>query len=130
MTTANRNEQSADNAVTDYSSYTLYIAEYRRQECPRLLITILDQDIFASVHTGCELSIVNVHLYNRLRYEGLKCSELPTQHVNLLSPFNKKSNRTKRQAMLPVNIADGTVNQIVLLSAQLLTDVILDWIYR
>ena len=73
---------------------------------------------------------MNVHLYNRLRYEGLKCSELPTQHVNLLSPFNKKSNRTDRQAMLPVNIADGTVNQIGLLSAQLLTDVILDWIYR
>ena len=62
LTKENINERSADNAVTDYSSYTLYIAEYRRQECPRLLIKILDQDIFASVHTGCELSIMNVHL--------------------------------------------------------------------
>ena len=101
-------------------------AENRHHECPRSLNKILDQEIFALFDTGCELSIVTEHLYNRLRHEGLKCFWLPTQHVNLLSAFNKKSNRTKRQAMLPVNIADVTVNQIVLLSAQILTDVILD----
>jgi hypothetical protein len=68
------------------------------------MIKILDQDIFALVDTGCELSIMNEHLYNRLRHEGLKCFELPTQHVNLLSAFNIKSNRVKKQAMLPVKI--------------------------
>ena len=68
---------------------------------------------------------MNEHLYNRLRHEGLKCFELPTQHVNLLSAFNKKSSRVKKQAMLEMNIGDFQLNQIVLLSPQLLTDAIL-----
>jgi len=74
---------------------------------------------------GRELSIMNEHLYDRLRHEGLKCFELPTQHVNLLIAFNKKGNRVKKQAMLDVNIDDFKMNQIVLLSPQLLTDAIL-----
>jgi hypothetical protein len=68
---------------------------------------------------------MNEHLYNKLRHEGLKCFELPTQHVNLVSAFNKKSNRVKKQAMLDVKIGDFRINQIVLLSPQLLTDAIL-----
>jgi len=68
---------------------------------------------------------MNEHLYNRLRHEGLKCLELPTQHVNLRSAFSRKSNRVKKQAMIYVNIGDFKINQIVLLSPQLLTDAIL-----
>jgi hypothetical protein len=45
-------EESADNTVIDDISYTLYIGENRRHECPRLLIKILDQKIFALVDTG------------------------------------------------------------------------------
>jgi hypothetical protein len=45
--------------------------------------------------------------------------------VNLLSAFNKKSNRVKKQAMLDVKIGDIKINQIVLLSPQLLTDAII-----
>jgi hypothetical protein len=45
--------------------------------------------------------------------------------VNLLSAFNKKSNRFEKQAMLDVKIGDFKINQIVLLSPQLLTDAIL-----
>lgn len=124
LTTVNIREESADNTVTDDISYTLYIAENRRHECPRLL-KILDQEIFALIDTGCEFSIMNEHLYNRLRHEGLKCFELPTQHVNLLGAFNKKSNRVKKQAMLDVSIGDFKINHIVLLSPKLLTDAIL-----
>jgi hypothetical protein len=98
----------------------LYIAENRRHEYPRLLIKILDRKIFALIDMSCELSIMNEHLYNRLRHEGLKCFELPTQHVNLLSVFNKKSNRVKKQAMLDVSTGDFKINQIVLLLPQLL----------
>jgi len=88
LTTVNIREESADNTVTDDITYNLYIAENRRHECPRLLIKILDQEIFALIDTGCELSIMNEYLYNRLRHEGLKCFELPTQHVNVLIAFN------------------------------------------
>jgi hypothetical protein len=74
--------------------------------------------------TGCELSLMNEHLHNRLRHEGPQCFELSTQHVNLLSAFNK-SNRVKKQAMLDISISDFKINQIVLFSPQLLTDAIL-----
>jgi hypothetical protein len=57
--------------------------------------------------------------------KDLKCFELPTRHVNLLSAFNKKSHRVEQQAMLDVKIGDFKINQIVLLSPQLLTDAIL-----
>jgi hypothetical protein len=108
LTTANFSRESTDKTTGD-TSYTSYIAENRRHECPKLLIKIIEQKIFALIDTGCELSIMNEHLYNRLRHEGLKCFELPTQHVNLVSAFNKKS----KQAMLDVNIGDFKVNQIV-----------------
>jgi hypothetical protein len=121
----NFSKESTDSAATDDVSYTGYIAENKRHECPKLLIEIVNQEIFALIDTGCELSIMNEHLYNRLRHEGLKCLELPTQHVNLLSAFNKKSNRIKRQAMMDIKIGDVNINQIVLLSPQLLIDAIL-----
>ena len=116
---------SDDKTIRDDISYTLYVAENRRHECSRLLTKILDQEIFALIDTGCELSIMNEHLYRRLRHEGLKCFELPTQHVNLLSTFNKRGNSVKKQAMLDVSTGDFKVNQIVLLSLQLLTGAIL-----
>jgi len=72
LTTVNISGESMDNSATGDISYTLYIAENRHHECPKLLIKILDQEIFALIDTGCELSIVNEHLYNRLRHEGLK----------------------------------------------------------
>ena len=97
LTTVNISGKSIDNTATGDLSYTLYIAENRRHECPKLLNKILDQEIFALIDTGCRLSIMNKHLYNRLRHAGLKCFELPTQHVNLLSAFNKKSNRSRNR---------------------------------
>jgi hypothetical protein len=42
------------------------------------------------------------------------------QNLNFLSAFNKKRNRVKQQAMLDVKIGDFKINQIALLSPQLL----------
>ena len=96
LATVNISEELTGSAATDDVSYTLYIAENKRHECTKLLIKIVDQDISALIDTGCELSIMNEHLYNRLRHEGLKCFELPTQRVNLLSAFNKKPGQEKQ----------------------------------
>jgi hypothetical protein len=60
-----------------------------------------------------------------LRLRGLECLELPTQHINLVSAFNEKSRRIKKQALLTIIIAGYTVEQVVLVSPQLLTDIIL-----
>jgi len=76
----------------------LYIAESRRHECPKLQIKIAGEEIQALIDTGCEMSILNESLYNKLRHAGLQCLELPTQHVNLVSAFSNKSkmSRSKR----------------------------------
>jgi hypothetical protein len=100
----NIDEESTDSAATDDISYTGYIAVNKRHECPKVLIKITNQEIFALINTSCELSIMNEHLYNRLRHEGLKCLELPTQHVNLLSAFGNNSNRVKRQTVMGMSI--------------------------
>ena len=71
------------------------------------------------------MPILNENLYNKLRHAGLQCLELPTQHVNLVSAFNDKSKRVKKQALLEVNIGGTKLEQVVLLSAQLLTEAIL-----
>ena len=92
------NEEEVENLdVTDNISYTLYIAESRRQKCPKLRIKIAGEEIEALVDTGCEMSILNEQLYNKLKHAGLKCLELPTQHVNLVSAFNDKNKRVKNK---------------------------------
>jgi len=94
-------ERQTDNyEVTDNISYTLYIAERRRRECPKLQIKIAGEEIQALIDKGCEMSILNENLYNKLRQSGLQSLELPTQHVNLVSAFNYKSKRVKKQALL------------------------------
>jgi len=51
---------------------------------------IAGEEIEALIDTGCEMYILNEYLYNKLKHAGLKCLELPTQHVNLVSAFNAK----------------------------------------
>ena len=114
-----------DDSVIGEIHQLLFVSERNRQECPRVKIQILDRHIPALIDTGCEVSIMNECLYNQLKHHGLNCLELPTQHVNLLSAFSKKSNRVKRQALLKFKLTTTEVNQVVLLTPQLVTDVIL-----
>jgi hypothetical protein len=46
------------------------------------------EEISALLDTGCEITILNEQLYNKLRLLGLNCLELPTQHLNLVSALN------------------------------------------
>jgi hypothetical protein len=47
------------------------------------------------------------------------------QHLNLVSAFNERSRRIRKQALLEIQIGDTTLYQVVLLSPRLLTDIIL-----
>jgi hypothetical protein len=80
-------EDGEDDEMEKDVSYTLYIAECKRHECPKLKIMI-GGDVSALLDAGCELSILNEQLYNKLVLLGLKCLELPTQHLNLVIAFN------------------------------------------
>ena len=39
---------------------------------PKIINQTLEQEVLAFVDMGCELSIMNEHLYNRLQHKGLK----------------------------------------------------------
>jgi len=116
---------AADGEMGQDVGYTLYIAESKRHECPKLKVMISGEEVLALLDTGCELLILNVQLYNKLCLLGLNCLELPTRHLNLVSAFTERSNRIRKQALLEIQIGDSTVDQVVLLSPQLLTDAIL-----
>jgi hypothetical protein len=121
----NLEEDAAGGEMGKTVSYTLYIAESKKRDCPKLTITISREEVSALLDTGCELSILNEKLYNKLRLSGFNCLELPTQHLNLVSAFSERSKRIRKQALLEIQIGDSTVDQVVLLSPQLLTYAIL-----
>ena len=123
--TLNLEEDVVGGEMEKDATYTLYIAESKRQECPKLKIMIGGEEVSALLDTGCEVSILNEQLYNKLRHLGLNCLELPIQHLNLVSAFNERSKRIEKQALLQIQIGNCTVEQVVLLSPQLLTDAIL-----
>ena len=121
----NLDEDSAEGEMEQDVSYTLYIAESKRLEYPKLKIMVGGEEILALLDTGCELSILNEHLYNKLRLLGLNCLEMLTQYLNLVSAFSDGCKRIRKQALLEIQIGDSTVDQVVLLYPQLLTDAIL-----
>jgi hypothetical protein len=71
------------------------------------------------------MSILNEQLYNKLRLFGLNCLEFPTQHLSVVSVVNDRSKRIRKPPLLEIQVGDSKVNQVVLLSPQLLTDAIL-----
>lgn len=119
------NADGDDSTVANDSYHLLFISESNRHECPRVKIQIVNQEVSALIDTGCELSLMNEHVFNNLKHHGLEYLELPTQHVNLVSAFNRKSNRVKRQVWLNFKLGGIEIEQIVLLTPQLLTDAIL-----
>jgi hypothetical protein len=92
-------------------SYMLHIDKSRRHECPKLKIVIGGEDISALLDTGCEMSILNEQLYNKVRLLGVNCLQLPTQHLNLVSAFNDRSKSIKKQARLEIQVGDSTVDR-------------------
>jgi hypothetical protein len=61
----NLEEGVADSQMEKDVSYTLYIAESKRHECPKLRIRIGGEEVSALLDTGCELSILNEQLYHK-----------------------------------------------------------------
>jgi hypothetical protein len=64
-------------------------------------------------------------LYKKLRDAGSKCPELPTQHVNRVSALNNKRKRVKKRALLDLDIGSTSLEQVMLLSTQLLNEEII-----
>ena len=95
--TLNLEKEDAANTELDKEvSYTLYLAESKRNECPRIKIMIGREGISALLDTGCEISTLKEQLYIKLRLLTFNYLELPTQHHNLVSEFNGRSKRIRK----------------------------------
>ena len=65
------------------------------QECSRITIEIVEEEDSAILDTGCELTLMNENLYEKIKQRGSKYLQLPAQHLTLVSAFNNKSRRVK-----------------------------------
>jgi hypothetical protein len=105
--------------------YTYYISEEKLQECPRITIEIGEEEVSAILDTGCELTLMNGNLYEKIKQRGNKYLELPTQNITLVSAFNDKGRRVKRQIFVPVKVGTACIDHVFLVSPQLQTSAIL-----
>jgi hypothetical protein len=66
-----------DLELLDEGWNTLFIAEDKLQECPKVKFTIGNEEITSILDTGSELCLMSQELYNNLRDNGMRNLELP-----------------------------------------------------
>jgi hypothetical protein len=102
-----------------------FIAEEKVQECPKISVKIGEIEVLAILDTGCELTIMNQSLYEKIQQKGSQYLELPAQHLTLVSAFNDKGKRVKKQIFVPVKLGNFVIDQVFIISPQLVTAAIL-----
>jgi hypothetical protein len=100
------------------------INENNVETCPQILVYLGNRLHRALSDTGCQCSIISEDLYKELKAEGANWLELPTQNIVLKSAFTGKTQRVNRQALVPLSISDIPVEQIMLISPKLVTQLI------
>ena len=64
-------------------------------------------------------------LYNKMRNSGMRNLELPVQNMNLVSAFNDRTRKVKKQATLTLKFGEVRVDQIFLIAPRLMTQILL-----
>ena len=73
----------------------------------------------------CATAVPSEELYSEFKARGLDTLELPTQNVVLKSAFTGRTKRVKRQALVKLKINNLSLDQIILISTQLFTSLLL-----
>jgi hypothetical protein len=79
----------------------------------------------AVLGTGREASILSENLYKELKSHGVDCVELPKQTVVLVDAFSRKAQRVRKRVFLTLKFGDLYTDQVLLVSAQLLTPMLI-----
>jgi hypothetical protein len=79
----------------------------------------------AILGTGREASILSENLYKELKSRGVDCLELPTQNVVFVGAFSRKAQSVRKRIFLTLHFGDLYTDQVCLVSAQLLTPVLI-----
>jgi transposase InsO family protein len=102
-----------------------YINENNLETCPQIQIVLENKSCIALIDTGCQCSIISEEMYNQFKTMGANWLELPTQNVILKSAFTGKTQRVKRQVLVPLKVCQMSIDQILLISSHLVTPLIL-----
>jgi predicted aspartyl protease len=105
--------------------FLYYVNENNVETCPQIQILIGNQPCRVLIDTGCQCSIISKELYNKFKARGLYSLELPTQNVVLKSAFTGRTKRVRRQALVKLKINNFSLDQIILISPQLVTPLLL-----
>jgi hypothetical protein len=119
------NSEEGDLKLSDERKYALFIAEDKLQECPKVKVTIGNEEITAILDTGCELCLMSQDLYKKLRNNGMRNLELPVRNMKLVSVFNDRARKVNIQAMLTLKFGEERVDQIFLIAPRLMTQVLI-----
>jgi hypothetical protein len=102
-----------------------YVNENNLETCQQIQTLIGNQPCRALIDTGCQCSIISEELYYDFKGRGLDSLELPTQNVVLKSAFTGRLKRVKRQALVELQISNVSLDQIILISSQFVTTLLL-----
>jgi hypothetical protein len=102
-----------------------YVNENNVETCTKIQILIGNQPSRALIVTACQCSLISEELYNEFKAGGLDSLELPTQNVIMKSVFTSRTKRVRRQALVKIQINDISLDQILLISPELVTPLLL-----
>jgi hypothetical protein len=102
-----------------------YINENNVETCPQIPIVIGNQQCTALIDTGYQCFIIEEESYNDFKATGLESLELPTQNVVLKSAFTGRTKRVKRQGLIQLKVNNNLLDQIFLISSQLVTPLLI-----
>ena len=80
-----------------------------------------NQPCRALIDTRCQCSIISEERYNEFKAKGLDSLELPMQNVVLKIAFKGRTKRIKWKALVKLQINNVSLDQIILISPQLVT---------
>jgi len=105
--------------------YPHYVNEQNLGSCRQVKFLIGSHQYSAVLDTGCEASILSEQSYNELKANGVESLELPTQKFVLVGAFSRKTHRVRKQVFLTLKFGDINIDQIFLVSEQLLTPMLI-----
>src|SRR5215510_4582257 len=105
--------------------YLHYVNQQNVESCPQVNFFIGTHPYSAVLDTGCEASIMSERLYSELKSRGIESLELPTQNLVLVGAFGRKEQRVKKHVYLTLKFGDVFVDQVFLVSEQLLTPMLI-----
>ena len=106
---------------SDEGWYSLFIAQDKLQECPKVKVAIGNEEITSILDTGCELCLMRQDLYNKLWDNGMRNLELSVQNMKLVSAFNNRARKVKTEATLTLKFGEVKGDQIFLIAPRVMT---------